>query len=178
MTFLRYILSLVLIVGSISGIGAKNPASALLIKSTPDATVVFVKPEKMSKAKDSDACKELEYDITAATLSDTIFFTASVITRMPMSTDSITITGSGDFCRTYPLERIFVEPKGDKWISRVRAGMPLAEFKELIALQQSPEFIFAPGSPSKVSFQDKQKKWDDRCRIYNLLIEILNRNYE
>lgn len=160
------------------GIAAKDPASALIVKSTPDGTVIFAKPEKMSKVKGSTACKDLEYDVTASTLADTVYFTASVLTKTPFATDSITIDGGSAFCRTYPLERIFVEPKGDKWISRVRASLPLPDFKALIAVPQSPEFIYAPGGTPDYRFRDKDGKWADRRGIYSLIIEILNRNYD
>lgn len=80
----------------------------------------------MAKAPSSAAVKPLLYDITLNTLSDTITVTYTLIAKSPsLQIDSTAINNSMKF----PNERIFIEPKSNKWIYRLRFNMSDEDFK-------------------------------------------------
>lgn len=177
MKYLRSVIALIISVCVACSVNAKNPSSALLVKSTSDATVVFAKPTKMSKKKNSAALKDLEYDVTASTMCDSISITASVITAAPLVLDSVNVE-CGAQCLTYSLERIFVEPKGENWLSRIRFYVPISDFKSVILSDVAPVIVYSPKSENAPSFEDKKSKWRNRKQVYELIINILNQNYE
>lgn len=177
MKYLRSFFTLIIAVVLSCPMNAKDPSSALVVKSTADAMVVFAKPTKMSKKKGSAALKDLEYDITALTLCDSISVTASVITATPLVLDSVSVE-SGVQCCKYSLERIFVEPKGKNWLSRIRFYIPMSDFVFLTSSDVAPILIFSPNSENAPAFEDKRSKWLERKQVYNLIINILNQNHE
>lgn len=94
--------------------------------SSGEGMVVFIKPRKMAKAPSSAAVKPLIYDITLNTLSDTVAVTYTLIARSPsLQIDSTALNNS----LKYPNERIFIEPKSNKWIYRLRFKMSEEDFK-------------------------------------------------
>lgn len=177
MKYLRSFFTLIIVVILSYPMNAKDHSSELVVKSTYDAMVVFAKPTKMSKKKGSAALKDLEYDITATTVCDSIGVTASVITATPLVLDSVCVE-CGVQSLKYSLERIFVEPKGKNWLSRIRFYIPMRDFVFLISLDAAPTFIYSPNSENAPTFEDKRSKWLDRKQIYNLIINILNQNHE
>ena len=92
-----------------SRLRASSPAKNLIIKSMPDVTVVFVNPASMPKVEGSEA-KDMSYDLTLDSRSDSVSFTASVLTASPTVIDMVQIT-YGDSCVSLPVEKIFIERK-------------------------------------------------------------------
>ena len=149
-------------------------ANNLIIKSSPDVTVVFVKPASMPRYGESEAKSDMSYDLTLTSRSDSISFTASIFTMSPAVIDSVLIA-YGDSCVLFPVEKIFIEPDGSKWQNRLRVYIPKDVFNDLLYCESPP--VFRWGTHCIVaSFKHKSSKWLSMRSTLRLADEVIERN--
>lgn len=151
-----------------SSLPAANPLKRIETLIQPEGSVVFIKPQKLPciKGKMSD----MQYDITITTLNDSVYFSYSIMLDTPLRIDSCQFLLSGDSL-TSKAERIYIEPKGKRWIYRLRSGITYDQFNKMSDLQTP--FVFEIGGSS---FQHDISKWNDYVRVYKLAQEIINTN--
>ena len=162
------------ICGLATSLHAENLSKHLITKTSPDATVVFVKPCKMKKAAGTAKADDMEYDVTLSTLTDSVYITATVRTPLPINLDSVTIA-QGDKSAAYPVEKLYVEPDGKKWTSRVRVTLPRADFDTMAHGSTAP-LIKWGADTATVAYRHADKEWDTRRNVFYLSEEILRQN--
>lgn len=171
-------LTWVLLVGMFSSVlclNAENLSKHLQVKTTPDGTVVFIKPQTMKKSQNSTALKDMEYDIVLTSFSDSIMMTATLITSEPLKLDSIEIIDGNYVVDKYPIEKIYVEPSNKNWVSRVRFYMPEQSFNNLSNYVYPLSFKWGLDTYSPI-YKHDSNKWNKFNRIGKLAIEIINQN--
>lgn len=174
MTSVKFMCLILLSIMSV-GVYAKNPASSLIVKANGNETLIFVKPSRMSKAKDSAAKSDMVFDVTFTSDNDSIAIRSTHITEMPEQFDSVMIE-SATFVKKYPLEKIFIEPHGNKWKSRLCFYISRHAFIEIVSSVNSPAFSF--GSMPPLVYIDKNKSWTERKKIFKLMLDIIEYNNE
>ena len=176
MNRLNLIILLLILIAPL-GVYARNPSSSLIVKGISGETVVFAKPTKMSRVKisNSKSLSDMTLDLTIISANDSISIKSTHLTDSPIQLDSVTLS-TKTFIKRYPLNKIFVEAVGNKWRSRISFDIPRSEFLQLTSSTTPPMFIF--GSQSHLIYQDKQKTWDNRKKVYNLMLEIIDINHE
>lgn len=136
-----------------------------------EGAVVFVKPAKMPCVRGDG--KAMEFDWTMTTLADSVSFTYTIVGEASMPVDSVRFIWETPekirFSRA--TEKVYEEPKGDKWIYRRRALLSKDEFDRLADAPLPPEV-----ETGAYSFRIKPSEWKDRSVVYNTAIEIINRN--
>lgn len=150
-----------------------KPMKHLEVLATSEGVVVFAKPSKIPCIGGNT--KNLEFDLTLSTLSDSVSFTCTVIGESQLQIDNIR------FSYTTPLstdsifgccaELIYAEPKGDKWAYRLRALLSYDEFNSIVESGNSPVVTISP-----YSFQLRPSAWRDRRIIFRTATEIINQN--
>ncbi len=152
------------------GAAALRPMKHMEVMVRPEGAVVFVKPKTMGCVRGGK--KGMEYDVTMSTLADSAFFTCTVLTDAPTGVDSVSFrcVASGAETRL-PAERLYAEPKGDRWVYRLRCGLDSAAFASFATSASAPE-VEAGG----MVYRHKQAAWDDCREIYKLAKEIIERN--
>ncbi len=168
-------LSIIFLFSTLFGANAKNPSSAILVKGFGDNTLVFYRPSKMPRASSSAALSDMVLDVTISTINDSASIKSTHYTSMPLQIDSVIIT-SGNFVKKYPIEKIFVESRGRKWEYRLCFNLSKAEFIELTSIETPPVFSF--GSEHPLVYADKNKSWNRRKNIFNLMLQIIDLNDE
>lgn len=172
--FKHVVAILFLVLCLIADCRASSPAKNLIIKSMPDVTVVFVNPASMPKVEGSEAKKDMSYDLTLDSRSDSVSFTASVLTASPTVIDMVQIT-YGDSCVSLPVEKIFIEPEGSAWQSRLRVYIPKDLFNNLLYCEYSPTFTWGTDASAPM-FRHKTDKWLSVRQTFRLADEVIGRN--
>lgn len=150
--------------------GAK-PMDDLKMFVSAQGAVVFVRPKAMNCVDGGG--RALDYDWTVTTLSDTVSLTCTVMTDSPVAADSLSLCFGGETPRilTKPLEKIYAEPKGKKWVYRVRAPFAYDEFRAISVSDDAPLLRMMD-----FSFRHSDKKWESCKDVYKLAIEIIEEN--
>lgn len=146
----------------------------MIIKSAPEATVVFINPATMPKIKGTDATKDMRYDITLNTRNDSVSLTASIYTTSANPIDTAIITYNEATLRL-PVEKIFIEPDDDAWLNRLRVYLPKSIFDELLLCENAPQFTWGV-EPNSPAFRLKSDKWLSVRQTLRLADEIIARN--
>lgn len=154
---------------------AKDPASWLLMKGFGDETVIFYKPSKMQKVKTSGALSDMSIDFTATTCNDSVAVKTTHFTTQPMQMDSITVT-SDNSVRKYPLEKIYAEPDGKRWKTRLCFCISQQELADLVRGDTPAVFTFGEENPP--AYSDNAKAWRERKEVIKLMLDILVINHE
>lgn len=169
-----YFITTIFILVGLAQMNGGNPSNEILTKNTPDGTVIFIKPQKMKRCDGIGVLKDLEYDIVLASLSDSVSFTATLITEAPLKLDSVHVSNPG-FNAMYPIERLYVEPKGKNWESRVRFYMNIIDFTEL-ALKPGYMSLQWGTQPKAPLYRHNSKKWEKFRSVYNFACKVLEQN--
>lgn len=148
---------------------ALRPMKHMEVMVRPDGAVVFVKPRSMLCVQGGK--KAMEYDVTMSTLADSAFFTCTVMTDAPAGIDSVAFRSGSGAGVTLPAERIYAEPKSDRWVYRLRCALDSAAFADFSSSAEAP-CVEAGG---KV-YRHKQATWNDCREVFKLAKEIIDRN--
>lgn len=154
---------------------AKNPSSSIIVKGVGDEMVLFYKPTKMQKSKSSDAESDMLIDFTFTSHNDSLTINSTHVSKSPLRIDSVTIS-AGNCISSHPLKAIYVEPEGHKWKSRLSFSLSLSEFKRLASFEAPPVFSFM--KDYSFLYSDSRQSWENRKDVFNLMLEIINLNYE
>lgn len=146
-----------------------KPLDGLRTLVSSDGAVVFVRPQTMDCI--SGGGKPLDYDWTISTMSDTVSFTFSVVTETPVDLDSLSLLSPGNGRFERPLEKLYAEPKGSRWIYRMRAPFSLGDFAEISGTEDAP-VLKLKGLP----YSYRIKKWQECKAVYNLALNIIKEN--
>lgn len=174
MTHLKILSVLLLSILSV-GVNAKDPASSLIIKSAGDETLIFVKQSKMLKVKGSGTRTDMLLDVTYTSSNDSIAIKSTHLTDTPIQLDSVTIE-TGTLTRRHPLEKIYIEPDGRKWESRLCFNISRSDLLEMISSETPPKFIY--GTEPSLTYQDNHKSWEKRISVFKLMLDIIEYNNE
>lgn len=153
---------------------AENLSKHVFTKTTPDGTVVFIKPHKIKRDGTTQVLKDMECDIVLTTFSDTVTFTATLITPQPIPFDSVEVS-VGNFNSYFPVEKLYIEPTGDNWSSRVRFYTSVSDFTRLydtsgiLRVKWGNNYI----APSYIL---KDKDWNKRRQIYKFAFDVISHN--
>lgn len=154
---------------------AKNPASSISVKGFGEDMVIFNKPSKMRKTKASSAVSDMSVDFTFTKYNDSVAVKSTHITSLPLQMDSVTII-SDNYLAKYPLEKLFVEPDGNRWKTRLCFYMSRHELIEMVSAEIPPIFTF--GQTGNIAYCDMEKQWKMRKEILELMLEIIELNNE
>lgn len=170
--FVFFIISAICSVAVNVAYGVK-PMKHLKVLATSEGAVVFAIPSKMPCV--SGGKTPLEYDLTMSTLTDSVSFTCTITGDLTLPVDKICFTnlkaqsGESSFC--CETEKIFKEPKDDKWVHRLRAQLSEDEFKKITESVTSPKIVIGT-----CTFELKPSQWKDRRIIYQTAAEIVKQN--
>lgn len=153
---------------------AENLSKHVFTKTTPDGTVVFVKPHKIKRDGTTQALKDMECDIVLTTFSDTVTFTVSLITPQPISFDSVEVS-VGNFNSYFPVEKLYIEPIGDNWSSRVRFYTPVSDFTRLYNTSGILRFKWGYNDTAP-SYILNDKDWNKRRQVYRFAFDVISHN--
>ncbi|MBO4956106.1 MAG: hypothetical protein J6C77_06885 [Muribaculaceae bacterium] len=153
---------------------AFDPSKQLVIQTFPEGTVVFVNPSEMAAVKGTSTQRDMQYDVTANTLSDSVSFTCTVYTGQPLNADSAYLRTPASV-HASAIELIYCEPKSNGWISRVRFYISASRLSSLLTVQTAPHIVFG-ATPDAPAFTLSDKKWDERRRVLSIMLEVLRQN--
>lgn len=154
---------------------AKNPASSISVKGFGEDMVIFNKPSKMRKTKASSALSDMSIDFTFTKYNDSVAVKSTHLTSLPLQMDSVTIK-SNNCLMKYPLEKLFVEPDGKRWKTRLCFYMSRHELIEMVLAEIPPIFTF--NKNDNIAYCDTEKYWKKRKEILKLMLEIIELNNE
>lgn len=148
-----------------------NPMKKLEVMIRADGAVVFVKPAKMPCV--TGGGKAMEFDWTMTTLTDSVSLTYTIVCETSLPVDSVRFVWNTPerYSFSCATEKIYEEPKGDKWVYRRRALLSKDEFDRLARSPLPPDV-----EAGNYIFRMKSSQWKDCALIYNTAIEIINRN--
>lgn len=137
-----------------------------------DGKLFYVFPQKMDKAEGCVAKSKLKYDVTTLSTTDSISFTAFIVTPQYVQFGTATLTFADGSSLTSEIELLFVKPKGSKkYVNRVRFWVNREEFDKIVA---SPTpLLFDYGS--NCTFKFSQKKWDKISHELKDIFEIMDK---
>lgn len=145
-----------------------NPIKSLEMMVRPNGAVVFVKSKKMPSLNGKH--KAIEYDWTLSTQTDSAYIACTLTLDKPIEADSISFVWPNNLCRSVA-ERIYIEPKGKKWICRLRGGMKVDQFENMTTSECPP--VIEIGD---YQYSVSEKKWKDYGKIYKTAVEIVRIN--
>jgi hypothetical protein len=166
MRYFRFITILILFI-SFGAFAKKN----IISKTTPDGVVVMIDRLDIPANDNDYNIKSLKYDITLVSFSDSVSFTATIVSKNAFKPDSASISDSGKL----KVEKIYVEPKGAEWKSRLRFYMSYNDFERVKNSQLSPIVNwYVAGRP--YSFVLKNSKWKDQQKTWEYASTIIDNN--
>lgn len=157
-------------------IRSNNYSDKYITTLSEKGMLFFIKPQKMPRIKGYDAVKDMEYDITYITNTDSVSYTISIYTKTPIKTDSVEILYNGNILKEQ-LEKIYIEPNKSKWESRLRFRIPYHVFKSMYQLTKSFQFKFSDDKHIAFFFFDSSK-WEKEKKKMNSIIGIIDYNNE
>lgn len=127
--------------------------------SGDNGTVYFVVPQKMAKASDCKALKNLSYDVSYLNSEDSVSFLCTIVTRTFQKFTEATFSAKGLPEIRADVKVIYIEPKGKKYDNRLRLRISYEDFKKLYS--HSAPYVVDFGSGFRFGF--KEKAWSKEC---------------
>jgi hypothetical protein len=166
MRYLCFIPLLTLLI-SFGAFAKKN----IISKTTPDGVVVLIDNNKVSASDNDLKVKHLTYDITLASFSDSVAFTATIVSKDAFKADSASIMNA----KRSKVERIYIEPSGNKWKNRLRFYISYEEFEELKDANTPPMIVWYI-SDRKYSFVLSASNWEKQQATWQYASQIIENN--
>jgi hypothetical protein len=143
----------------------------IISKTTPDGVVVMIDRLALPANDNDYNIKNLKYDITLVSFSDSVSFTATIVSKQAFKPDSASISDS----EKLKVEKIYVEPKGDGWKSRLRFYMSYKEFERVKNSETSPIVKwYIANKPYSFSLNDS--KWKEQQNTWEYAHTIIENN--
>lgn len=156
---------------STSSIHAENYMKYILARYIENGTLFFVKPTK-ANIKEGEIKKALEFDITYISPKDTITLNASVQLAQPQKLDTLVCQSATGEVYSFETQRLYLQPRGSHWESRLSIAIPYAQWQKLLQAQQPSIFSFNNNHKTIVSYQFTPKQWHRQQGIFQILDQI------
>lgn len=166
--FITFLLAQLLCISSFSGNIAKKYKSHL----TEEGTVYFIMPQKMPKAKNSIAHKDLFFDVTCINTNDTISVAATIHTTYPIMDSLVVITTPHGKTYSAPIIVIYRDLNKKGYINRLKFNITKNEFRELFNANQPFHIDYGKGC----AFAFKRKAWKEKQLLINNIMNLMELN--
>ena len=144
-------------------------AQHLMTKTDGDQTIAYIDNCKFNAEKNDRGIKNLTYDITALSSTDSVSVTTTIYSDKKFKPDSVVLMGA----KKCAVEKVYIEPKGKKWVSRLRFYITMKEFESIAATSVAPEMAWYVGSDT-VAFSIKPKDWEKQRATWQTAIDALD----
>jgi len=134
----------------------------------PNGTLYFI--ETPAHFKSSDTKEKFFYDLTYLSAGDSVIVNFTVLADKPVSADSIFFGGA-----TFPVKRIHISPKKNKWINRYTTTVPFRHLKHFFSTHQPPVIILY-GENQKFTFKISPKKWRKTTAVMQKILYHIELN--
>lgn len=153
---------------SFSGNIAKKYKSHL----TEEGTVYFIMPQKMSKAENSMAHRDLLFDITCLDTNDTVSVAATIHSAVPVTDSLVVIRAAQGTTYAVPTEVIYRDLSKKGYVNRLKFNLSKREFRTLFAASQP--FFLDYGKGCVFAFT--KKKWAEKQQLVNSIMDLMDLN--
>lgn len=135
----------------------------------------FIKPRVMDVSEGSMSEKKMKYDITCLAGHDSVFYTMSITSKESALNDTAIITRSDGTRQSLKVEKLYIDPKGSGWVSRVRIYMTYEDYKRLYDAG-TPFKISIGSNQSMLAFGFPMHKWEKEKQLMKKIIDIIELN--
>lgn len=141
------------------------------MRVTDEGLLFFILPRTMPAVKENPTKVPLEYDLTLASATDSVAFTATVSMPYLCELDSVTILLTAEKTFHCPLQHIYASHKGKHFLYRVRFHLSMKELREYI---DAPLPQVTIGQAATYAFKPKQ--WKKEQKQLRLCLDIYSLN--
>lgn len=164
--FITLLLAQFLCISSFSG-NIKNKYKSYL---TEKGTVYFIMPQKMPKAENSTAHKDLIFDVTCINTSDTVAVTATIHTTNPIKDSLVVLTIPHGKTYSVPTIVIYRDLNKKGYTNRLKFNIQKNTFSELF--NASLPFYIDYGNGCVFAF--KRKTWAEYQLLFNSVMNLMD----
>ncbi|MCC8088305.1 MAG: hypothetical protein LIO79_03445 [Rikenellaceae bacterium] len=172
---MRISLLFLLIIGCLSGSSQKINRDYSFLKQQ-NGNLYFIHPMNGFKSSDKNIKKDMEYDMTYLTATDSVSFIFSVYTYEVAKLDSLRIIDvNGAEIYSTGVEMIYVKPRKKYWIQRAGITVPYELLSDLYK-KDEPYSIVLHGGESEIIYKMAQGKWRSQSDMVNKIFDVIEYN--